>query len=223
MFLPVLFISIRVLVRAQFLMRRKLFHLVALIALAGCLGFVAQSSSAQIASGAPHPIDYQKSGIRFQIKASIKSATGTPYVSRDDDNSAASLDVKLRISAHATESNYFGVNTETFPAFRLSEGSVERLFWQDAACHQRRGLPKVTVTAIDGSMQTENGQIDVAARPRQIGKLVPADEISAGSRLPGGADQDGPFIAFSSQTNTSHLVVDVKVYTLDCLLTGVAQ
>ncbi|MDI1346753.1 MAG: hypothetical protein PSV22_22055 [Pseudolabrys sp.] len=203
-------------------MRRKLFHLVALITFVGCAAFVAQSSHAQTASAAPRPIDYQKSGIRFQIKASIKAAPGSPYVKHDDDKSAASLDVKLRISAHATESNYFGVNTETFPAFRLTEGSVERLFWQDAACHQRRGLPKVTVTAIDGSMQTENGRVDVAARPRRIGKLVPADEISAGRRLPGGADKIGPFIAFSSQTNASHLVVHVKVYTFDCPLKDAA-
>jgi hypothetical protein len=203
-------------------MRRKLFHLVALIAIVGCAAFVAQSSRAQTAVAGPRPIDYQKSGIRFQIKASLKATPGPPYVKRDDDKSTASLDVKLRISAHATESNYFGVNTETFPVFRLTEGSVERLFWQDAACHQRRGLPKVTVTAIDGSMQTENGRVDVAARPRRIGKLVPADEISAGRRLPSGADKNGPFIAFSSQTNASHLVVDVKVYTIDCPLKGAA-
>jgi hypothetical protein len=201
-------------------MRRKLFQLVGLIAVAGCAAFAAQSSRAQTGDAGARPIDYQKSGIRFQIKASIKAMPGSPYIKRDDDKSLASLDVKLRISAHATESNYFGVNTETFPAFRLAEGSVERLLWQDAACHQRRGLPKVTVTAIDGSMQTENGRVDVAARPRQIGKLVPADEISAGRRLPSGADKNGPFIAFSSQTNTSHLMVHVKVYTFDCPLKG---
>lgn len=201
-------------------MRRKLFNIAALIAVVGSAVFVAESSRAQTASAASRPIDYQKSGIKFQIKASVRAVPASPYVKSNDDKTAASLDVKLRISAHATESNYFGVNTETFPAFRLTEGSVERLFWQDAACHQRRGLPKVTVAAIDGSVQTENGRVDVAARPRQIGKLVPADEISAGRRLPGGTDKTGPFIAFSSQTNTSHFVVDVKVYTLDCPLKG---
>lgn len=201
-------------------MRRKLFYIVASIAVAATAVFVARSSRAQTASGAVRPIDYQKNGIRFQIKASIRAVPASLYVKSDDDKSAASLDVKLRISAHATESNYFGVNTETFPAFRLTQGSVERLFWEDAACHQRRGLPKVTVTAIDGTLQTETGRVDVAARPRQIGKLVPADEISAGRPLPGGADKNGPFIAFSSQTSTSHLVVDVKVYTFDCPLKG---
>lgn len=201
-------------------MRRKLFHFVTLTAGVGCAAFIAQSSGAQTASATSRPIDYQKSGVRFQVIASVKAVPGSPYVKRDDDKTAASLDVKLRISAHATESNYFGVNTETFPAFRLSEGSAARLFWQDTACHQRRGLPKITVTAIDGALQTENGRVDVAARPRQIGKLVPADEISAGRRLPTGADKNGSFIAFSSQTNTSHLLVHVKVYTFDCPLRG---
>lgn len=201
-------------------MRRKPFYILTSVAIAGTAAFVAPSSRAQTAPAAVRPIDYQKSGIRFQIKASIRAVPASPNIKRDDDKSAASLDLKLRISAHATESNYFGVNTETFPAFPLTEGSAERLFWQDTACHQRRGLPKVTVAAIDGFLQTENGRVDVAARPRQIGKLVPADEISAGRPLPGGTDKNGPFIAFSSQTSTSHLVVDVKVYTFDCPLKG---
>lgn len=203
-------------------MRQKIFQLIAFVAIAANAAPFDLAARAQLASAASHPVDHQESGIRFQIKVSVKAVPSFPKGKRDDDRSRASLDVKLRISAHATESNYFGVVTESFSDFRVTEGSDERLFWQDARCHQRRGLPKAIVTAIDGSIRTENGQVEVAARPRYLGKLLPSDEISAGTRLPGGIDKDGPFIAFNSQTNKSHLAVDVKVYTIDCLLTGAA-
>jgi hypothetical protein len=47
---------------------------------------------------------------------------------------------------------------------------------------------------------------------------LPSDEITAGTRLPDGADKSGPFIAYRSQTKSSHLLVDVKVYVIDCAL-----
>jgi hypothetical protein len=218
-FLPVLFCG-----KATFKapsMRRRFFRLLALVAIAASVAAFSSASHAQAPSTGPS-IDYQKSGIRFQIVASVKAAPDAPYGKPENDKSRASVDVKLRISAHANESNYFGLTTVSFSDFRIVQGSEEKLYWQDDRCHQRRGLPKITVTAVDGFIQTDKSRIDIAAKPRQIGKLVPGDEISAGTRLPGGVDKNGPFIAFSSRTNTSHLVVQVKVYTIDCPLTGTA-
>ena len=146
-------------------MRRKLFHLIALIVVAASGDFSVLAARSQIAPATGRPVDYQKSGIRFQIRASIKAGPDSPYGKRDNNGSRASLDVKLRISAHATESNYFGVVSETFSNFRPNEGSEEKLFWQDGRCHQRRGLPKTTVTSIDGSIETEQGQIHYSPPP----------------------------------------------------------
>jgi hypothetical protein len=142
--------------------------------------------------------------------------SASPYARQNYDQSKASLDVKIRISAHATESNYFGVVSETFSNFRPNEGSEEKLFWQDGRCHQRRGLPKTTVTAIDGSIDNERAKTGIAARPRHLGVLLPSDEITAGTRLSYGADNAGRFMAYRSQTKASHLFVDVKVYVIDC-------
>ena len=203
-------------------MRKAFLYWASVIAVTAAAVFLISTASAQIATDSGRSIDYQKSGIRFQIKGSIKAAPTSPYLKRDDDRSRASLDVKLRISSHAVESNYFGVNTESFSDFQMAKGSEESLFWQDDRCHQRRGLPKLTVTAIDGSIEAEGGRIDVAARPRQLGRHLPADEISAGTPLPSGVNKTGRFIAFNAQTTKSHLVVNVKVYTIDCPLRAVA-
>jgi hypothetical protein len=195
-------------------MRRKL-SLIAVIAVVASFGVPA---CAQNSPTSGRPIDFQRDGIRFLIKASIQALPGSPYIKSGDDKISASLDVKLRISAHATGSQFFGVTTESFSDFRLAEGSEEKVFLQETNCHQRRGLPKVTVTAINGVIQTDNGRIDVAALPRQLGRLLPSDEISAGARQSGGADKNGRFIAYTSHTNTSRLAVNVKIYTIDCPL-----
>lgn len=192
----------------------RLFVLIGIIVAA--VNFLNFGASAQNAVTAGRVIDFQKSGIKFQIKASIKADAASPYVKRDDDQSAASLTVKIRISAHATESQFFGEVSETFSNFRPYEGSGEKLFWQDARCHQRRGLPKTTVTAIDGSIVGDNGKVGINARPRHVGLHLPSDEISAGTRLPGGTDKNGSFIAYRSQTRLSRLFVEVKVYVIDC-------
>lgn len=178
---------------------------------------------AQITDPSGRPIDFQKDGIRFEIKASIKAMPGSPHVKSDDDTNRASLEVKLRISAHATESRFFGVKSATFSDFRLAEGSEEKVFLLESRCHQRRGLPKVTVVAIDGSIQTDKGRVDVAARPRQLGRVLPPDEISAGARQPNGADKIGPFVGYASQTSASRLSVNVKIYTIDCPLAASTQ
>lgn len=201
-------------------MQRKLKCLMIVVAVLAAADFHGLAASAQSSSANSRKIDYKKDGIRFQIKASIPAVAASSARSRD--GSLASLYVKLRISAHATRSNYFGETTKSFPDVRLSKGSGEILFWQDVSCHQRRGLPKISVTAIDGTINGENGRVDVKARPRYLGKLLPSDEISAGRRLPGGKDGDGKYIAFRSRTKTSHLGVDVKVTIADCNLAGAA-
>jgi hypothetical protein len=160
----------------------------------------------------------KSSGIRFQIAASIKADRTQAQANQNDDGSRASLAVKIRISSHATESQFFGEVTQAFSSFKLAEGSGDKVFWQDPRCHQRRGLPKTTVVGIDGSIETDNGQISVEARPRHLGMLLPRDEISAGRRLPGGVDRNGRFIAYRSRTNSSHLSVNVKIYIADCNL-----
>lgn len=164
-----------------------------------------------------HIIDFRKSGIRFQIKASVKADPVSPYAKQAYKQSEASLAIKIRISAHARESQFFGVVSKNFAGFFANEGSSEKLFWQDARCHQRRGLPKTTVVAIDGSIATGKKKISIHARPRQLGLLLPVDEIMQGIRLPqSGNDRAGAAIAYRSQSKSSHLLVDVKIYAFDC-------
>jgi hypothetical protein len=197
------------------LCRRLLFAVVALV---GCL----INSSVHAAGGpvAGRAVDFRTSGIRFRIAASVKADPASPYVTQHYDHAKASLAVRIRISAHARESQFFGEVSKLFSNFPMNEGSDEGLIWQDARCHQRRGLPKATVTAIDGSIAVENGQISVRGRPRQVGLPLPMDEITQGIRLPSGVHHTNALFVYRSRSKLSHLLVDVKIYAFNCVLSG---
>lgn len=158
-------------------------------------------------------IPFQRAGIRFQITASIKA---DPAYTKQYDAAKASLTAKVRISAHATESQFFGVVVLNAADFSVEDGSPEQVIWRDARCHQRRGLPKETVTGIDGVIITKESKISIHALLRRLGLRLPLDEITQGTRLPRGINKDGALISYRSESKLSHLFVDVKIYAFDC-------
>jgi hypothetical protein len=188
--------------------------LLAAVALAGCLSYsMPHAQSGQVTA---HAVDFDTNGIRFRLAASVKA--DPEYAAQSYDRANATLATKVRISAHAIQSQFFGNVTAMMSDFSLVSGSPEQVIWQEARCHQRRGLPKETVVAIDGAIATEQQTMAVHARARQLGLMLPADEITQGIRLPEDSDRDGAMIAYRSQTKLSHLFVDVKMYGFDCKL-----
>ena len=89
----------------------------------------------------------------------------------------AKLGVKLRISAHSQEANFFGIVPAAVSEFDLGKGSPDQEVWRDGKCHHERGFPKISVTAVDGSIKNGRRQIPVDARWRQLGLFVPQDEV----------------------------------------------
>jgi hypothetical protein len=162
--------------------------------------------------------DFSTSGIKFRVTASITSDPASPYAKKSYQNGTASLAVKVRISSHARESRFYGEVIQRFSDFYPNAGSDEKMVWEESTCHQRRGLPKVTVTFIDGSIRDDKTQIAVAAQVRQRGMRLPLDEITPGMKIASGTDSVGPFSVYRAATKLSHLLVNVKVYAFDCQL-----
>lgn len=157
-------------------------------------------------------------GTRFEIAASVKADPASQYVKQVYDGSRASLTVKIRISAHAAEADFFGEVSERFEGFALNEGAPERRIWREDKCHQKRGLPKMTVTAIDGTITTQKGPMQVEARPRILGLRLPQDEISQETRLSSGAADPNLAMTYRLKTRLSHLLVDIRLFAFDCNL-----
>jgi hypothetical protein len=169
-----------------------------------------------LAGAAAHAGPADLSGVRFQIAASVKANPASPQAKETYDRGTASLSVTIRISSHATGSQFYGEVTRTFSNVAIVDGSAEQVFWQDDTCHQRRGLPKTTVIAVDGTVSVARGQIDIHAAARRLGLHLPSDEVAAAAKLPSGADGSRRIIGFRSETKRSFLLVDVKIYESDC-------
>ena len=95
---------------------------------------------------------------------------------------------------------------------------AQTTIWQQDKCHQRRGLPKVTVTLLKGTFGEGDARLGIESRMRQIGLHVPSDELTPGIKLPAGVDDIGAFYAFRAHSRESRLDVDLKIYAFGCRL-----
>lgn len=162
----------------------------------------------------------KSSGVRNILYIAIKADPhpGTPQQSSKGPHSAT-LTVRIRLSAHSQETNFFGIVPVTVSNFDPIKGSPEQEVWKDARCHHERGgFPKMTVITVDGVTADGQKQHPISARFRWIGLGLPDDEVMASRGLVLGSDDVGPFVATRTETKTSHLAVDLKMYSLPCTL-----
>jgi hypothetical protein len=189
--------------------------LVAAVVLTGALIVAGPNCApAQETSGIPHASTH---GIRHILYLTIKSDPDSRFIQPNSGEPlAATLTVNTRISAHSQETNFYGEVAAMASNFDPFIGSREQEVWKDAKCHHERGIPKISVINVDGSITNGQTKLPIAARFRWIGRLLPGDEVMAGKRLSNGTDAVGPFIATRTQTRQSRLFVDLKLYILPC-------
>lgn len=161
-------------------------------------------------------------GVRHRIDVMVSAEPDAPIL-RHLAGAKGELGFTVRLSANSTESRFFGMLHPSFPNIVVPETSdkplvAETKLWEEAVCHQRRGLPKVTVTQLTGHFGEGEGQIEISGLGRHIGLLVPPDELTPGIKLGQGSDDLGLFYAFRAQTRNSRLNVDLKIYQFDCIL-----
>lgn len=130
----------------------------------------------------------------------------------------AKMTVKVQISAHSQEANFFGVVPATVADFDLIKGSKDQEIWRDGKCHHERGFPKITVTGIEGLVTSGQQKQPIAARWRKLGLFLPGDEVLASKRVGASTDNIGYYIETRTETKKSRLFVDLKLYILPCLL-----
>lgn len=161
-------------------------------------------------------------GVRHRIDVTVSAEPDAPVLSRLK-GAKGELSLTVRLSANSRESKFFGMLRPSFPDIVVPDGPGKPLveqtkLWEEDVCHQRRGLPKVTVTQLSGHFAQGEGRIEISAINRHIGLLVPPDELTPGIKLDQRSDGFGPFYAFRAQTRNSRLNVDLKIYPIDCFL-----
>ncbi|PSO16648.1 hypothetical protein C7G42_23435 [Bradyrhizobium sp. MOS003] len=161
-------------------------------------------------------------GVRHRIDVTVSAEPDAPILSHLK-GAKGELSFTVRLSANSKESKFFGMLRPSFPDIVVPDGVGKPLvqqskLWEEEVCHQRRGLPKVTVTQLGGHFGEGEERIEISAINRHIGVLVPPDELTPGIKLDPGSDSFGVFYAFRAQTRNSRLNVDLKIYPIDCFL-----
>ncbi|WP_448041492.1 hypothetical protein [Bradyrhizobium liaoningense] len=161
-------------------------------------------------------------GVRHRIDVMVSAEPDAPILSRLK-GAKGELSFTVRLSANSKESKFFGMLRPSFPDIVVPDSPGKPLvpqtkLWEEDVCHQRRGLPKVTVTQLGGNFAESEGRIEISAINRHIGLLVPPDELTPGIKLDPGSDSFGLFYAYRAQTRNSRLNVDLKIYPIDCFL-----
>ncbi|MCK1345778.1 hypothetical protein IVB25_23830 [Bradyrhizobium sp. 193] len=163
-----------------------------------------------------------KFGVRHRIDVVVSAEPDAPIFQRLR-GAKGEVSFTVRLSANSKESRFFGMLHPSFSDIVVPEGAGKPLvpqtkLWEEEVCHQRRGLPKVTVTRLAGHFGEEGGRIEISGINRHIGNLVPPDELTPGIKLDQGSDNLGLFYGFRAQTRISRLNVDLKIYPIDCFL-----
>lgn len=159
-------------------------------------------------------------GVRHRIDVVVSAESNAPILERLR-GAKGELSFTVRLSANSRESRFFGMLHLSFSGIVVPDRAGEPLvkqtkLWEEEACHQRRGLPKVTVTQLSGGFGEGEQRVAISAINRHIGLLMPPDELTPGIKLDPGRDDLGPFYAFRAQTRDSRLNVDLKIYPFDC-------
>jgi hypothetical protein len=188
------------------------------------VSFILVASSYTAAQDASNTTSAAKNGVRNVLKIAIRSDSDAGFLERhSDDSETATLTVKIRISAHSQEANFYGDVLTTVSEFDPVKGSTEQEVWRDAQCHHERGFPKTSIINIDGTIAKGQNKLPISARYRWIGLMLPEDEIIPAKRLDGGTDNFGPFIATRTETKLSRLAVDLRLYILPCTVAAKAD
>lgn len=162
----------------------------------------------------------QQLGVRHRIDVVVSAEPDAPILQRLRGGKGE-LSFTVRLSANSKESKFFGMLRPSFPGIIVPDRADKPLvaqtkLWEEEVCHQRRGLPKVTVTQLSGHFGEGEGRIELSGINRHIGLLVPPDELTPGIKLDQGSDSLGLFYGFRAQTRNSRLNVDLKIYPIDC-------
>ena len=169
----------------------------------------------------PSAADALEAGVRHRVDAVISIEPGS-FLIRPSRELKGTLTIFVRLSANSREVRYFGILSPIFSDIIVSDrtgGLVPQTkVWEEDVCHQRRGLPKVTVTQVKGSFGAERDKVDVMSVVRRIGLHVPPDELTPGIKLPEGRDDIGVYYALRAHTRDSRINVDLKIYAFDCIL-----
>jgi hypothetical protein len=155
-------------------------------------------------------------GVRHSLVASIEPDRDSVSTGQEGQANKATADVSVRVLDYAHDYRFYGVVHGKFSDFNPHVGAAAQEIWADPACHQNRGLPTITVLAIDGQITQDGKSSEFAARPRYIGGRLPVDEIVLKRDNPAAHGNPNQSFVMLASTSQSHVIVKLILKTANC-------
>lgn len=157
-------------------------------------------------------------GIRHAIVAAIEADQDAASAKGDVEARSATVDILVRILNYASDYRFYGVVDGKFSGFDAAKGTAPKEIWADRKCHENRGFPRIWVLAISGRIARGGTFLDIAARPRHIGKLVPSDEIVMQKDRKMEFSDPNQSLVTLARTTESRLSVELTLKSTKCRL-----
>jgi len=153
-------------------------------------------------------------GVKHSVEISLRME---PAPGRQN-SLRGSLTSIIRISAHSKIADFSGEIVTAFDRIDLSDAAPFRPIWSQDRCHERRGLPKIWIQKLSGYIIDGDTRIAVLAEPRQIGVLLPRDELRTGQQVETLNDAGRSERILRARSLISHFVLEVKLISTACAL-----
>jgi hypothetical protein len=161
----------------------------------------------------------ETTGLRHEIYVAVnKGRFERALAPKPEGSKEATITVVLYFADHAREANFSGGVAATFSNLDTRDGSDQRKVWDGDTCHQNRGVPKIRITALYGSLKSNGGSTSIFAEPRHLGRRLPADEIVETGALADGNDPIGHFKLLVAESRQSGFAIMTRLYDFPCKL-----
>ncbi len=152
------------------------------------------------------------------VKHAVEVSIGADPKIAPQDMPHGSLKLVIWISAHSRQADFAGEIPVEFENIDLNKGAPFRPVWTQDHCHERRGLPRIWIEHLSGSIGSGETETTVAAEPRRIGLALPKDELQTAQQVETayGAGQSERILRARSMT--SHLLIEIKLINTSCPL-----
>ncbi len=157
-------------------------------------------------------------GVRHEIRAALRFDPDSPYTKSDGKDFKAELSATIQISDHAPDADFFGVEVADFSLVAPGDTEPAQLVWADRKCHHDRGLPKVTIVKITGTITADGSSSAISAAPRRLGRRLSDDEITVRKEFSYFQKGTTDVLAIRATTKASGLVMDIDLTATPCRL-----
>jgi hypothetical protein len=171
-------------------------------------------SIAMVLSVAPSAMSAEFNGIKHSIEVSIISdpkliiGAGAPF--------RATLTLLIRVSAHSKMADFSGEIPVSFESFSPNDGVPFRNIWSQDNCHERRGLPKIWIEHLSGSVMQGETKTIVDAVPRHIGAVLPDDELKTQQQVEIANEITQSVRVLEARSLKSHFLIQLRLISIAC-------